>query len=50
MLRRWSASSWTIDRATSAGDAGHGLEVGEIGQESRRNLRDGLPAKIRLDQ
>ena len=30
--------------------AGHGLEIGEIGQESRCNLRGGLPAKIRLDQ
>ena len=30
--------------------AGNGLEIGEIGQESRCNLRGGLPAKIRLDQ
>ncbi len=30
--------------------AGHGLQIGEIGQESRCNLRGRLPAKIRLDQ
>ena len=50
ILRRWSASSLTIERATSADTPATHLEIGQISQKSRRDGRNVSGLKVAFDQ